>query len=1442
MDALRIYDDISSLISDWLKQAGMEVLDGVKEGGKQLILKRLGLYEFFSGTTCDKERKPFTPNVGGWNNECPLGIFGMPELPDNMACRFKDTCTGIECCIEIPGLGLTLHPFLIIDPCGYTVNYGVNTINETIRLINYEWGKTEKINLAGGVIQLQMVIKKPHGMKKFIVYLSAKACFEERCVPDVKIFDGTEIPQPICDLYADYNFKEFSLSEWGGRVGADIKGQLKTEFRTLLLEQLGLDAKLKNPSCNRSDAMYSPAVNGWNNDCPALSPPALSGPVSCYIPDYCTGIDCCLDFDYLDLHLNFYLYVDTCNYVIKGGIEKFTFEYQLLDYKWGEVKEERLVEIIRIKYKIDRLEEQKKLIIDAELKICLEKEDCSIIIKLFDQQLVSQPLCDMEMGGQLLNLSFTDWVQKTGENIGNTLTSAVANKLLDELGLTKFMNSVPCDRYTGIYTDSENGWNSKDCPPAVNLPPIETSMTCYIPNYCTGINCCIEVDQIGKSFNVYALLDGCNQRLTLGIERRKIDISLIEYDWDFSLQKFSLDNNIVDNAAGLVLDRLLEELGIASELRDTQCSRSQSPYSPRDSNGWNIGCEKTLPFSLPAVPDTMSCYLSDTCTGIDCCIDVEQISRSINVYIKLDACNYKLTAGIEKLTFDVPLLNYEFGQKQSFRLMNIFRIDYTIIDLSMEKQFVVDMDVSLCFEANAPCVFTSEVMKNARLPKPICDLKSNLSFEVTSLKELSENLLLDVTQKLPSYAADILLERLGISQWMQAVPCSRQSSQYTPNVKGWKIVCPSDLPLQDLTGSLSCTIPDYCTGVDCCVEIPQIGRTFHVYLLLDACSHRLKIGIENLGLDQAYFNFEFDKVQQIRLSNLITLQYSVSDLEGKKKYLVNMNITVCLEPSGSCIFTWDILKNVYLPKLGCDWNISMSDFSPSKLLQDSGFTIADHLPDVILSQVLEKMGVIDYLLTPQCDLGDYTPSVNGWTNKCSAEVINMTLPNLLSSLACRIDDTCTKVDCCIRVDFLKRNIHLELDVDVCSRRISFAIEKLKQDLTVFDYNLDIGGKLKLLDFVSLDYSIDNTEDMNEFRVNLNVTIQLDDDTVLYKSVLMKDAALIRIPCEWNTGFNIKDFSLQSYISELSLPSKDQLTELMAAKLIEELGIGGLLQDTPCQRSSPVYSPSINGWKSVCIYSRVLGDTFGNFTCYTPNGASVVDYVAVSEEILENVLYFKVSRFIPTLSDCHCKLEWELSAKYCVPEENDIPIQLKNMTPNYIWTDCSAIKFQETLSSDTLQNYILEFNNSTIQFTQTSVDDASSKLSNIFLSAANLSLKRPLKKHTNKQKNKKWFDASLQQARTNLLNYGKIYSRFPYDPIIKNHFYKLNREYSKLRKYKYKQYKQSLISQLDSLHEENPKLYWNLINELQEKNETKKKCGVQPSTLISQFPKVVTTER
>lgn len=50
-------------------------------------------------------------------------------------------------------------------------------------------------------------------------------------------------------------------------------------------------------------------------------------------------------------------------------------------------------------------------------------------------------------------------------------------------------------------------------------------------------------------------------------------------------------------------------------------------------------------------------------------------------------------------------------------------------------------------------------------------------------------------------------------------------------------------------------------------------------------------------------------------------------------------------------------------------------------------------------------------------------------------------------------------------------------------------------------------------------------------------------------------------------------------------------------------------------------------------------------------------------------------------------------------------------------------------------------------------------------------------------------------------YGKIYSKFPKDPTVKNHFYKLYGEYTKTRKYKCRHYKQSLLKQLEMLHDE-----------------------------------------
>jgi hypothetical protein len=44
---------------------------------------------------------------------------------------------------------------------------------------------------------------------------------------------------------------------------------------------------------------------------------------------------------------------------------------------------------------------------------------------------------------------------------------------------------------------------------------------------------------------------------------------------------------------------------------------------------------------------------------------------------------------------------------------------------------------------------------------------------------------------------------------------------------------------------------------------------------------------------------------------------------AEKKFVVNMNVSVCLEPD-SCVINLEVFNEMYLPKVGCDWNIEFT--------------------------------------------------------------------------------------------------------------------------------------------------------------------------------------------------------------------------------------------------------------------------------------------------------------------------------------------------------------------------------------------------------------------------------------------------------------------------------------------------------------------------------------
>jgi hypothetical protein len=72
-----------------------------------------------------------------------------------------------------------------------------------------------------------------------------------------------------------------------------------------------------------------------------------------------------------------------------------------------------------------------------------------------------------------------------------------------------------------------------ECGLNIDLPALPEGASCHIPDSCTGVNCCVDYDVIGKSFHAYILLDACGDKMTVGIEKKQFNVSLIGYNFGY---------------------------------------------------------------------------------------------------------------------------------------------------------------------------------------------------------------------------------------------------------------------------------------------------------------------------------------------------------------------------------------------------------------------------------------------------------------------------------------------------------------------------------------------------------------------------------------------------------------------------------------------------------------------------------------------------------------------------------------------------------------------------------------------------------------------------------------------------------------------------------------------------------------------------------------------
>ena len=280
-----------------------------------------------------------------------------------------------------------------------------------------------------------------------------------------------------------------------------------------------------------------------------------------------------------------------------------------------------------------------------------------------------------------------------------------------------------------------------------------------------------------------------------------------------------------------------------------------------------------------------------------------------------------------------------------------------------------------------------------------------------------------------------------------------------------------------------------------------------------------------------------------------------------------------------------------------------------------------------------------------------------------------------------------------------------------------------------------------------------------------------------------------------------------------------------------------IEDTSIpERCSQDYKTDERGKRllDICISARIrilngrtFGDSNGNFTCFKPTGSSVVDYCIVSEELLPEVLYFHVHPFHGTFSDCHCKISMTLM----LPHLPEIPSGKMHAIPSgFVWNRSSSDRFRRAL-----QEPLTKLNLETIGETPSSQEDIEElvlKFEDAMLCAAQSSLK--VKTVKKKQQHKKWYDVELYVKKNELIYKGKQMSVNPYNLIIRNSYYKTYREYTKLRKFKKKHFKQSILNKLDSLEKDDPKTYWNLVNSLKDEQQSSPESSIDSDTWIDHF--------
>jgi exonuclease III len=265
-----------------------------------------------------------------------------------------------------------------------------------------------------------------------------------------------------------------------------------------------------------------------------------------------------------------------------------------------------------------------------------------------------------------------------------------------------------------------------------------------------------------------------------------------------------------------------------------------------------------------------------------------------------------------------------------------------------------------------------------------------------------------------------------------------------------------------------------------------------------------------------------------------------------------------------------------------------------------------------------------------------------------------------------------------------------------------------------------------------------------------------------------------------------------------------------------------------------------------INGRKFGDTNGRFTCYSRNALipSVIDYTIVDSDIFQEVTYFKVDS-LTTYSD-HCPIFFRLKANFVINRNQEANVlNLKPLPSKYIWTDKSADAFIHSLNNTDIKKDISNICDTRYNMDTQGIKNVVNNLNTVMYKAAemaNIASKTPHKKRK-KQKNRKIFDSSWYSAKKELRLLARQVEKKPFDRNLIQKFYSTKKKRNKILKANTYKVRDNLIQQLNNLHENNPKAYWGIVDDLEKLHSDKDQPdeNIDPKIWLEHFRKLMYRE-